>query len=155
MIQFSLGMVLAHVRNSHPQKLRNLISLRAFLLGVGLFAFSWGLRTYFPATRAYNDIFSSIGIFLILLNLCWISLLRVPATGKALSVLSSKSYLMYLVHYPIMAFLVGPPLRVPTNAVVVIAFGGMYIMGVSSLCYLASQPMDKLTSWLYHTYRGG
>ncbi len=153
MVQFSLGMVLAYLRGSHPQKLRNLIGLKAFFLGIGLFAFSWGLRTYLPATRAYNDIFTSIGIFLILLNLCWISWLQVPATGEVLCTLCSKSYLMYLVHYPIMVFLIGPPLRVPTNAIIVIALGSIYIIGIFFLCYFVAQPMDKFTSWLYHKYR--
>ena len=153
MVQFSLGMMLAHVRDLHPQKLRDLIGLKAFFLGVGLFAFSWVLRTYLPVARAYNDIFTSMGIFLMLLNLCWISRLRVPATGKALRTLSNKSYLMYLVHYPIMAFLIGPPLRIPTNAMIVIALGSVYIVGIFFLCYFISQPMDRFTSWLYHKYR--
>lgn len=153
MIQFSLGIVLAYVRDSHPQKLCNLISFKAFLLGIGLYAFSWGLRTYLPVARAYNDMFTSVGIFLILLNLCWISRLKVPAIGKVLVILSNKSYLMYLVHYPILAFLIGPPLRVPTNAMIVIALGGIYIIGIFFLCYFISQPMDKFTSWLHHKYR--
>jgi len=153
MIQFSLGVVLAYVRGSHPQKLRNLISFKAFSLGVGLFAFSWGLRTYLPVTRAYNDMFTSIGIFLILLNLCWISWLQIPATEKVLCTLSRKSYLMYLVHYPIMVFLIGPLLKVPANAIIVIALGGIYIIGIFFLCYFIAQPMDKFTSWLYHKYR--
>jgi len=152
MIQFSLGIVLAHIRDSQPQKFRNLINFKAFLLGVGLFAFSWGLRTYLPSAKVYNDMFTSVGIFLILLNLCWISWLRAPVTGRILSVLSGKSYLMYLVHYPIMTFLIGPPLRAPTNAIIVIALGGIYVIGVFLLCYFISRPLDKLTLWLYHKY---
>jgi peptidoglycan/LPS O-acetylase OafA/YrhL len=153
MAQFSLGIVLAYVRNSHPQKLRGLLGLKAFFLGVGLFAFSWGLRTCLPMGKAYNDLFSSIGIFLVLLNLCWIGRLQVPAMAEVLRALSSKSYLMYLIHYPIMAFLIGPLLRVPTNAVIVLVLGGMYIIGIFVLCYFISQPMDKLTFWLYHKSR--
>ncbi|RLC80730.1 MAG: hypothetical protein DRJ03_21130 [Chloroflexi bacterium] len=152
MIQFSLGMVLAYVRDSHPQKLRNLMGFKTFFFGIGLFAFSWGLRTYLPIARAYNDMFTSVGIFLILLNLCWVIRLNLPATGKTLSILSSKSYLMYLVHYPIMSFLIGPPLSVPTNAIVVIALGGLYIIGIFLLCCFISQPIDKFTFWLYRKY---
>ena len=153
MLQFSLGMVLAYVRRSRPQELCNLIGFKAFFLGVGLFAFSWGLRTYLPMARAYNDVFTSIGIFLILLNLCWTGRSKAPATGDVLCALSSKSYLMYLVHYPIMAFLIGPPLRVPTNAMIVIALGCIYVVGIFYLSCLISRPMDTLTSWLYHRYR--
>lgn len=148
-LQFSLGMVLAYVRNSHPQRLDGLISFKAFVLGVGLFTFSWGLRTYFPMGGAYNDIFSSIGIFLVSLNLVWVGQLFVPAIGRALGVIAGKSYLMYLVHYPIMAFLIGPLLRVPINAIIVIALGGIYIAAIFLLCHFISSPMGKFTSWLY------
>jgi peptidoglycan/LPS O-acetylase OafA/YrhL len=153
MLQFSLGMVLAHIRSLYPQKLRDLVGLKAFSLGIGLFAFSWALRTYVPGGKAYNDIFSSIGIFLILLNLGWISRLRVPSIGNVLMSLSSVSFLMFLVHYPIMEFLIGPLLRVPTNPIIVIAFGGMYVAGIFLLCYFISQPIDRFTSWLYRRPR--
>jgi len=152
MVQFSLGMVLAYVRDSHPQKLRNLIGLEAFFLGVGLFAFSWGLRTYLPFGKLYNDVFTSIGVFLILLNICWMSRSQVPATGEVLSTLASKSYLMYLLHSPIMYFLIEPFFKLPRNSVIVTAFGSIYIVALFFLCYFISQPVDKFTSWLYRKY---
>lgn len=149
MIQFSLGMALAYIRSSQPRKLDKLASPGAFLLGLGLFALSWGLRTYLPVARAYNDGLTSVGIFLILLNLCWAACLRVPAIGRILCALSSASYLMYLVHYPIMSFLIGPPLRIPTHPMIVIVTGSMYIVVVFLLCSLIARPMGRFTSWLY------
>lgn len=152
MIQFSLGMVLAYVRDSHPQKLRDLIGIKAFLLGVGLFAFSLAIRTYLSFGKAYNDMFTSMGIFLILLNVFWISQLKVPAIGKVLGPLASQSYLMYLVHYPIMVFLIGPFLNAITVPIILIALGVIYIIAIFFLCYFISQPMDKFTSWLYRLF---
>jgi peptidoglycan/LPS O-acetylase OafA/YrhL len=151
-IQFSLGIAFSHVRSMHPQKLYDLVSFKAFILGIGLFSFSWGVRTYLPLGRVYNDMFTSVGIFLILLNLSWISRLQVPATGKVLSILGRKSYLMYLVHYPIMAFLIGPPLKVFTNPTIGMTLVGIYIVAIFLLCYFISQPMDKFTSWLYRLF---
>jgi peptidoglycan/LPS O-acetylase OafA/YrhL len=153
MIQFSLGIVLAYVRDSRPQRLRDLVSFKAFLLGVGLFAFSWGMRTYLPLGRVYNDTFTSMGVFLILLNLSWMSRLQIPATGKVLGILTGESYLMYLLHHPTMDFLIGPLLRLPANVIIVTAFGGIYVVVLFFLCYFISQPIDKLTSWAYHKYR--
>ena len=152
MLQFSLGILLAYVRDSCPRKMNKLIGLRAFCLGSGIFAFSWGLRTYLPAARVYNDVFTTIGIFLVLLNLCWTSRLLIPVTGKVLCALSSRSYFIYLIHYPIMAFLIGPPIRVPTNAIVVIILGGVYIACMFLVSHFISQPINKLTSWLYQKY---
>jgi peptidoglycan/LPS O-acetylase OafA/YrhL len=148
-IQFSLGMVLAYIKESDPQKLRHLTGLKAFLIGIGLFAFSWGIRTYIPSGKLYNDMFTSVGIFLILLNLVWICKLWLPITGKALQALSSKSYLMYLIHWPIMAFLIGPLLDFPVNALVQLLLGGVYIISIYGLCHLISQPLNKFTTWLY------
>jgi peptidoglycan/LPS O-acetylase OafA/YrhL len=153
LIQFSLGMVLAYVRGLYPQKLRDLIGLKAFFLGIGLYTFSWGLRTYVPFGKVYNDMFTSIGVFLILLNICWISRLWIPATGKVLHILASKSYLMYLLHSPIRNFLIGPLLRLPANSIIVTAFGCIYIVALFFLSYFISRPIDKFTSWLYHKYR--
>ena len=154
MIQFALGMVLAHVRETTPQKLYCLVGPKAFFLGMGLLICSWALRTYVPlGARPFRDSITSVGNFLTLLNLGWISRTKIPATGKVLNALSSKSYLMFLIHYPIMMFLIGPPLRVPTNPIIVIALGSIYIIIIFFLCYLISQPINKFTSWAYYKYR--
>jgi peptidoglycan/LPS O-acetylase OafA/YrhL len=153
MIQFALGMVLAYIREVDSQRLCHLIGPKALLLGIGLMICSWALRTYVPLGKRFNDLFTSVGMFLILLNLALISRAKIPATGKVLNILSSKSYLMYLIHYPIMAFLIGPPLRVPTNPIIVMVLGGIYIIIIFFLCYFISQPMDRFTFWLYHKYR--
>jgi len=153
MAQFVLGMVMAYIRETTPQKLGHLIGSKAFFLGIGLMICSWALRTYVPLGKAFNDLPTSIGIFLVLLNLGWISRAKVPAAGKVLNTLSSKSYLMYLVHYPIMQFLIGPPLRVPTNPVIVIALGGLYFVMIFFLCYFISKPMDGFASWANYRYR--
>jgi len=149
MIQFALGMVLAHVRETSPQKLRHLQSPGAFLLGLALLLSSWALRTYVPLGKTLNDSITSVGIFLVLLNLGWILRDRVPAAGTALTALSRKSYFMYLIHYPIMEFLIGPPLRVPTNPVIVLALGGLYIVLIYFVCSWITQPIERFTSWAY------
>jgi peptidoglycan/LPS O-acetylase OafA/YrhL len=149
MIQFALGMVLAHVRETSPQKLRHLQSPGAFLLGLALLLSSWALRTYVPLGKALNDSITSVGIFLVLLNLGWILRDRVPAAGKALTALARKSFFMYLIHYPIMEFVIGPPLRVPTNPVIVLALGGLYIVLIYFVCAWITQPIERFTSWAY------
>lgn len=152
-IQFALGMVLAYVRKTDPQKLHHLIGPKAFLLGIGFTACSWALRTYIPLGKVFNDPVTSVGVFLFLLNLVWTSRELVPTTGKVLIALSSKSYLMYLMHYPIMVFLIGPSLKVLTNSIVVLAFVVVYIVAVFFLSCLVSPAIDKLVSWAYYECR--
>lgn len=151
--QFSLGIVLAYTRYSNPKKLHSLITVKAFLLGTGLFAFSWALQNYLPLGKVYNDLFTSVGIFLILLNVCRVVCSLVPAVGRVLRALSSKSYLMYLVHYPILTFLIGPLLRSPANAATILVLGSIYIAAIFGLCCLASRPIHRFTVWLYQRYR--
>jgi peptidoglycan/LPS O-acetylase OafA/YrhL len=152
-LQFALGIVLAHVRETAPQKLDCLIGFKAFLIGLGLMACSWALTRYVPLGRLFNDPITSVGVFLTLLNLGWASRKLVPISGKVLIALSSKSYLMYLVHYPIMAFLLGPPLRVYADRIIVLVFGVVYIVAMFLLSCLISQPIDRLVSWAYNYYR--
>ena len=149
LVQFALGMVLAYVRETSPQRLRLLLGSKAFILGVGLMMCSWALRTYVPRGRVFNDSITSIGIFLVLLNLGWAIRAAVPAVGRVLNALSSQSYFMFLIHYPIMKFLIGPPLRIPTNPMVVLILGCVYIPVIFFLCYFISKPVNKLTSRLY------
>jgi peptidoglycan/LPS O-acetylase OafA/YrhL len=152
MVQFALGMLLAYLGSSQPEALSNLIGLKAFFLGIGLYAFSWALRTYVPLGRVYNDTFTSIGIFLILLNVCWVIRSQFSAAGRALGELGSQSYIMYLVHFPIMAFLIGPLLKTPNNALIVMALGGVYIVGIFFLSRFISPPVDRLTSWSFRLF---
>jgi peptidoglycan/LPS O-acetylase OafA/YrhL len=150
MIQFAMGMVLASVRDSQPHLLNRLIGLGAFLIGVVFFAISYGLRTYVPYGKTYNDLFTSVGIFLILLNMAWYAWLLVPPLGTVLYQLGKKSYLMYLIHFPMMVFLIGPLVRpYITNSIIGTILGGIYIGAIYLLCTLISPLMDKLSSWLY------
>jgi peptidoglycan/LPS O-acetylase OafA/YrhL len=111
---------------------------------------AWALRAYVPSGRAFNDSVTSIGIFLVLLNLSWVARAQAPAVGTALNALSRQSYLMYLVHYPVMMFLIGPPLRVSMNPILVVILGGLYILAIFFLCRFISKPMNRLTSRLYN-----
>jgi len=154
MVQFALGIVLARIRETAPQKLRHLIGLRPFFLGIGLLLCSWVLRTYVPLGKVFNDSVTSVGMFLALLNLVWTARAKVPVMGKMLNHLSYRSYYMYLIHCPIMMFLIGPPLRVPTNPIVVIALGVVYLVVIFLLCGFISRPIEKLSSWAYRKYAG-
>jgi peptidoglycan/LPS O-acetylase OafA/YrhL len=150
MFQFALGMVLASIRETAPEKMRHLLGVKAFTLGLGLLTLSWAVRTYVPLGRLFNDSITSVGIFLVLLNVVWVGRAKFPATGTVLLALASQSYLMYLIHYPILEFLIGPLLRRPTSPVIVLALGAVFIMLIYLLSCLISRPMARLTSWAYH-----
>ncbi len=149
LFQFALGIVLANTRETNPQRLRLLIGPSAFIVGVGFVMCSWALRTYVPLGKVFNDSVTSIGIFLVLLNLAWVIRAKAPVVGKSLKTLSSKSYFMYLIHYPIMMFLIGPILGMPLHPIVVVILLGVYILAIFFLCHFISKPMNRLTARLY------
>jgi peptidoglycan/LPS O-acetylase OafA/YrhL len=152
MLQFSLGMVLAQVRARSPQKLRHLIGTRAFVLGLFLLAMSWALRTYVPLGAAFNDSMTSVGIFLVLLNVVWVARERIPGTATLLTATASVSYYMFLIHYPLMRLLVPPSLRVPLNPLLVLGLGGVFAILIYGICRLLTRPMNRLSSWAYRAY---
>jgi peptidoglycan/LPS O-acetylase OafA/YrhL len=149
MLQFSLGMVLAWVRARSPQKLRYLIGRGPFALACGLLIASWWLRTYIPLGEAFNDSLTSAGIFLLLLNIVWTARVRSAGAATVLTALSSVSYYMFLIHYPLMRLLVPPALREPLNPLVVLALGGLFLALIYIIARLLSQPMNRFTSWAY------
>jgi peptidoglycan/LPS O-acetylase OafA/YrhL len=150
LLPFALGIILAYERETSPQRLRFLIGPWAFILGVVFMMCAWALRTYVPLGNAFNDSVTSVGVFLVLLNLGWAFRAAVPAGAQSLNALSSKSYLMYLVHYPIMMFLIGPLFGVPLHPILAVILGGVYILGIFYFCHFISKPMNRLTSRLYN-----
>jgi len=150
--QFSLGMVLAHTRRAAPRRLSCLIGYKAFFLGLVLIMCSWGLITYIPSGKIFNDSITSLGFFLLLLNLVWASRAKVPMTGKVLGALSTQSYFMYLIHYPIMKFLIGPLLRPPVNQAIIVVLGCIYIAVIFILSKFFSRPVNRVAIWSYNLY---
>jgi peptidoglycan/LPS O-acetylase OafA/YrhL len=75
--------------------------------------------------------------------------MRSPIGTRVLRGLGKQSYLIFLLHYPIMAFAVGPIFPVAMHPVVLLATGLVFVAGVYALCSLISRPMDGLTSRLY------
>ena len=154
MIQFALGTTLAYIRKTKPERLRLLIGGPSFLAGIGLMMSSLALLSYIPLGKAFNDLITSMGIFLILLNLVWVGRSLMPMLGTILIALSGQSYLMYLTHYPIMAFLVGHPLRVPMNPIIVMTICFVYIAIIFFLSKFIFQPINRITTWVYYQYQG-
>jgi peptidoglycan/LPS O-acetylase OafA/YrhL len=148
-VQFAFGMILAYARETNPKSLHLLLGPRAFAVGAGLTVCSWALRTYVPLGKVFNDSLTSLGIFLILLNLSLMMRSVIPTIGSTLTVLSSRSYLMYLIHYPIMVLLIGPGPTAPMNPVLVMVLGSVFILMMFVLCSFISMPLDYLTLRLY------
>jgi len=152
-VQFAVGMILAFMRAKDPHRLNTLIGLRGISSGIVLCVISWAVYEYLPHGGSYDDLLTTMGIFLIFLNFYWIARSRLLTAVKALSDLGRMSYLIFLVHYPILAFLMGPPVRRSIPPILILPLGLAFIFVMYYLCLLISKPMDRITAWLYNRPR--
>jgi peptidoglycan/LPS O-acetylase OafA/YrhL len=110
--EFAMGMVLGCIAYHQPERLRRLMEFRFFLLGIVFYAVSacishYGLLGYGSST--YNDMFEAIGLYLMLLYTCrWMSEAFSPGVLNVLDSMSRRSYMMYLIHWPIIAYMLKP-----------------------------------------------
>ncbi len=106
--KFALGMVLACVACHQPEDFRRLMGFRFFLLGIVFYAVAAVIQQYELlgyGSAAYNDLFSAIGLYLMLLFICrWMAEAFSPRVLNILSSVSRRSYMMYLIHWPILAY---------------------------------------------------
>ena len=155
--EFALGMVLACIAYHQPERLRRLMTLRYFLLGMAFYAVSaamshYNLLGYGSAT--YNDLFEAIGLCLMLLYVCrWMVESFSPGVLKTLDNVSRRSYMMYLIHWPVIAFvlkpLIGTWYRTNMGALPMLLSAFAFVMLMYILAEGLSQLVKKLTpvSW--------
>ena len=146
--QFAMGMFLAYFYINHAEKFSLLIGILPFLIGVLFIFCSWLLVTYIPYGKVFNDSITSIGVFLILLNAGWTLRNIIPSSNTFLNNMSKLSFLMYLIHYPLLEFFIGPSLKTPMHPILIIILGGVFILVVYFLCSLYAKPITKISTKL-------
>jgi len=110
--EFALGMALAAVVLRDPGQLNRLGGLGAFFAGL-VFYTAGGFMARYKWLGAgfgtYNDIFTAAGLYLMLLPVCRrVSEAASPGLLKLFDSVSRNAYLMYLVHAPIILYILKP-----------------------------------------------
>jgi peptidoglycan/LPS O-acetylase OafA/YrhL len=107
-----MGMVLAGIAYHRPERFRRLMTLRYFLLGAVFYAVSAAVSHYNLlgyGSSTYNDLFEASGLYLMLLYICRrMSEAFSPRVLDVLNNVSRSSYMMYLIHWPIIAYVLKP-----------------------------------------------
>lgn len=157
-IEFSLGMGLGYMLSFNRQYLRQLLGFKPFCLGISLFIISWTLRRFWPPGSYYKGVLTATGIFLIVLYLCeWINRLWPLRSTKVLSRFSDASYPMYLIHGPIIIFVVKPliqeVIKKQIDALTLIIFGFVYCIAVFALATLLSSRLNRVISRLLKLHK--
>lgn len=149
LFQFALGMVLAEVRATQPVRMRWLLGIPALAVGTVAIVLSWGLRQSSPSGRLFNDAITTVGIFVLLLNAGWALRALVPAVGDVLGALAGQEYLMYLLHVPLLWFVLIPALPGPVHPLAALLFVGAYVCFMYGLCRVIGKPLDALIARAY------
>jgi peptidoglycan/LPS O-acetylase OafA/YrhL len=148
-IEFSLGMFIGYRLAFYPRPLDRLVGLKMFCIGIGLYAVSWSIQRYWSLGGAFNDLFTAAAVFLMTLNLCWLLLRLSPQKMINLSnEVSKHSYVMYLIHGPLILFVMKPLLaqavETPINSMVMVFLACLYCVLIFVLARFIS-PLMKLT----------
>lgn len=150
-IEFSLGILIGYALCFHPNRFRRLVSIKMCCLGIFLYGISWATQRYWTLGNSYNDLLTAMGLYLVMLYACrWMILFSPQTSVKVLNQLSKVSYGMYLIHGPLILFLVKPLLdhltKSPIDSFVMIILGVVYCATIFMLARILSRPISSFAS---------
>jgi peptidoglycan/LPS O-acetylase OafA/YrhL len=107
--EFSLGMSLGYLQLFHPRYFDRLTDFRFFCLGFLLYITAWGMATFWEYGPSYDDLFTAGGLSLFILSFSQrLKTLSPYNSVKLLTQFSKESYMMYLIHGPLILYLAKP-----------------------------------------------
>jgi peptidoglycan/LPS O-acetylase OafA/YrhL len=134
--EFALGMVLAWMTYHHPGRLRGLMKMRYFFLGIAVYTVATLISLYAwlgEGSSTYNDILQVIGLLLMLLYIC--RRMNETFSRRSIHVLgrvSDRSYTMYLIHGPIILYglkpMIGAFMEKNSGPPVLLLFAGVFVL---------------------------
>ena len=151
---FALGMALGKLTQEKPQLIRRMMEPRYFFGGLGFYALSaitLKFQVLGNVSASYNDIITAVGLYLMMLFIChWISTAFSSSLLKSLNGISRHSYFMYLLHGPIIYYVLQPYLgdwfRTNVNAIPMVLSAVLFVI----LVYLIVEGTARLVSGIRH-----
>jgi hypothetical protein len=145
-------MLIGYSIHFHPHMLHTFVNAKMVFYGGGFYVLSWAMRKFWSHGDAYNDLFTAVGLFLPTLYVAeWMHRHWGEQPARVFSQLSKESYLMYLIHGPIILYIVRPILikldRLPLNPVTAMALGLIYCGVVFLLAKVVSPVINAVINW--------
>jgi peptidoglycan/LPS O-acetylase OafA/YrhL len=159
LIEFSFGMTWAFIIYHQPKTIHKLKWHTLLLIGVFFYMMSYVMiiNSIFIYVRYYNDIFTAIGVFLILLPMCQLIVKVAPRITRQLNYIGTASYLMYLIHGPIIIYLLKPVIgnyvKNYINSANMLIIGCLYCLVTLFLAKLIGPLIDNLSLFLQQAFR--
>jgi peptidoglycan/LPS O-acetylase OafA/YrhL len=128
------------------------MEVRCFLLGFAVYTVSGliSLNAWLgPGSSVYNDILQAIGLLLILLYVCrWLSETAPRWITHFLGNMSERSYAMYLIHGPIILYVLKPLagnfFETNVTPLALLPLAGVFILLVYAIAEGISRLVNKL-----------
>ena len=154
-IQFSLGILLAHHSVNKIFSLYHISTLKLCFLGFTLYALSLFIKNSWISGSYYNDIFTSAGGFLIVFCIYrWITKFNLRYFIEIFGKLGKESYTIYLIHYPLIMLLVEPTsnssLKIMTESSFMLISGVVFCLLVLPISIIISKSLNNILSVLSH-----
>jgi peptidoglycan/LPS O-acetylase OafA/YrhL len=151
--EFSLGILLAHVLLSRANFLQILLSWKVFVLGICCYYGSYLMTRYWQNGPDFNDLLTVVGLFLMVMKpASFLVRFSFRTVVASLQSLSNYSYLMYLIHLPLMLYIVKPILfqvgGQPENSLAIVLLFIPYFILVFVISRLISPPVHFATNLL-------
>jgi|GEM_PF-865075 len=151
--EFAIGMVLACFTYNRPLLFRQLMEFRYFLLGIAIYGVSIAIvycQILGNGSSTYNDIFEAVGLYLVLLYVCRLmSQTSPPGVLNMLASMSRNSYMMYLIHWPILSWVLKPVIgtwyRTGMDAIPMLLSSFVFVLLIYMLATVISNLIKKIT----------
>lgn len=108
-IEFSIGMIVGYSTWRGHCWVDSLKTLKFVFIGACFYILSWALTRYFPYGNFFNDLLTAFGVFL---PLFYFSHLLIEFSPRfhinIFQNISRESYIMYLIHGPIILYILRP-----------------------------------------------
>jgi peptidoglycan/LPS O-acetylase OafA/YrhL len=149
--EFSLGILIGYFLCFSRKEFVFFIDLRIFFVGLGSYGVAWVMTQFWALGRAYDDLFIAIGVFAISTQAArWIWRLSPRIAVRILVEVSRTSYIIYLMHFPLIVFVIKPVatngMHVNLGPVPLILLGWVYLLFLWAIARFAQPFFSALTS---------
>jgi peptidoglycan/LPS O-acetylase OafA/YrhL len=147
-------MSLGYLQLFHPGYFKGLTDFRFLCLGFSLYTIAWAMARFWEYGPSYDDLFTAAGLSLIVLFVFQrLKTLSPHNSVKVLTQFSKESYMMYLIHGPLILYLAKPIfisfIGPEPNSLIMIILSPIFCLIVFLLAKLLSSPINSLTSRLF------
>jgi peptidoglycan/LPS O-acetylase OafA/YrhL len=156
LLDFTMGMVIGYMWSNRPDSFAWLLGAKSFFLGIAFYGLSFAIIELWKHGDLYNDALTGAGLFLMGISL-W-NLVRLKLGERLESIVhevSRVSYVMYLIHVPLILYIIRPSLerttRVPFNPVISLGLSGVFAFVVFLLARVLYPPIMRITNIRAHS----